>query len=234
MAILAVAGTVGQALNGVKSLFESIGIRIKGATKHLTYDQAMQVANSFGGSMIKVFHDNYSVTQLLSVMPTIKNRWIAAMSTQWGRTGINASIATDLEAFELRVDGIEHMAQSFALWCAINSDAARPDDFNTVFAHYWKWLFVDSFASVGLNTNAIALEGSKAIAAYGSQAGNAGDTSSGGSGATFQVTVPVNTGQPSVNLPNANVSLAGIEAKYIVAVIAVAIVLSIIFKKKGG
>jgi hypothetical protein len=239
MAILAVAGSISGIIGTVKGVFESIGIRIKGATKHLTYDQAMTVANSFGGASIKFFHDNYSVTDLLKVMPLIKNKWIGAMSTQWGLSGINASIAHDLENFEVRTDGIEHMAQSFALWCAINSDAGRPDDFETVFKHYWNALFVSSFSQVGLPTAAIEAQVGTAIAGYGGQAGGSGSGGSTGSGDTgggsFNVTVPINTGTPQVNLgPGTSVAVAGMEPKTIALVIGAAILLSIITKKKGG
>ncbi|MFA6152991.1 MAG: hypothetical protein WC716_16835 [Chitinophagaceae bacterium] len=137
---------------GVISALQSLGISIKGKTRHLSYDQVLSSAVQFSNGVVPALRRAYTPAELSRLQLAVKVRFLNAMNERWGLgASLNQTIANDISANAFKPDEIGRQLALFVIWVGTNVDAESTTEYMQVFDAYFSEIFLRGISDAGLN-----------------------------------------------------------------------------------
>lgn len=154
--VAAFAGPVGIVISAITGTLAALGIHIRGATQHLSYEEVAPQANAFNGNMTALLEKYYSPSELALAAAKVPPYFIGAMRGLWGFSGLNEVIATDITSnFQIN-DALSRQFFLFIIWIGTNVDK---EIFQTTVNEYvpnlFRSIFVAAFRDAGLDTSLV-------------------------------------------------------------------------------
>jgi len=155
------SGPIGAAAAAVVGALESLGISVKGRTRHLSYDEVMPSAVQFSNLVMPAMKRAYNTKQIAEIALAVKPRFLRAMNERWGMgASLNQNIANSINTNVTLPDALSNQLGLFILWVGTNVDADSSDEYGLVINAYFPAIFLTAITEAGLSLNALKGEAS--------------------------------------------------------------------------
>lgn len=190
MAILETGVAIVQSTSAIASGLKALGLRF--ATKHITWDQANNVAQQFYVTLYSQMETAYGLHFDDTAMPngrtlslSIKSQFTSAMASWWGLGGpISAQIQTDLSNIENATNRpVSRMLWLWCIWVLMNLDAEAGEDTNRQHLEVtFQYIFIRGIERSGLGLSTAWYYVSPGVGSQVTPPSGGGGTGTGASG----------------------------------------------------
>ena len=152
-AIAAGANPVGIVITAVVALFAALGVRIRGTTRHLSFDEVQGAAQQFAQSVSQVIINTYGASALLAIQEKVPARFLPMMQQYWGLgPSQNQQIAYDVQVNHI----FYRQLWLFATWIGTNVDADRPETYTQFMRDLFVMIFGVAIQDAGYDPKKLA------------------------------------------------------------------------------